>query len=68
MNILFCDQSLLRFGFCIINASTQSCILKKYGLLKLNGKISYFERLTQIKNWLIKLIEEHHIEQVIIEE
>ncbi|RCX15633.1 hypothetical protein DFP94_11481 [Fontibacillus phaseoli] len=60
MNILFCDQSLLQFGFCIVNVSTQSYILKEYGLLNLDGKVNYFERLIQIEKWLIKLIEEHY--------
>lgn len=68
MNLLFCDQSLLHFGFCIVQASTEFCQMKTYGLLQLNGKIHYVDRLIEIENWLVHILVEHDINQVVAEE
>lgn len=68
MNILFCDQALLRFGYSIYQADTLHCSLHTVGLLLLDGKTDYFERLMKIENWLVEVIDEHNIEVVVIED
>ncbi|MBP1906316.1 Holliday junction resolvasome RuvABC endonuclease subunit [Paenibacillus turicensis] len=68
MRILFCDQSLLRFGFCLVELKEDYCEVINYGLLQLNGKIHYIERLIQIESWLVNYLRKHDIEQLVVEE
>ena len=68
MRVLICDQSLLNFGYCIVEILSDECNVIEYGLLKLNRKIIYLERVNQIKEWLNKTIEEYNIEKIVAEE
>lgn len=68
MRVLFCDQSLLRFGFCIVKIHCDHCEVIAYGLLQLNGKQHYIERLQQIQKWLAGMIGEYEIDEVVCEE
>ncbi|MNW47129.1 Holliday junction resolvase [compost metagenome] len=68
MRVLFCDQSMLRFGFCIVEIQRNYCEVIAYGLLKLNGKLHYIERLQQIERWLNRWIKEYSIDEVVCEE
>lgn len=68
MRVLFCDQSLLRFGFCIVEIHSDHCEVIVYGLLKINGKQHYIERLQQIQKFLAVMIEDYKIDEVVCEE
>lgn len=68
MNVLFCDQSLTKFGYSIYSVSTSSSVLMTTGLLKLNTKLDVMCRLQQIENWLNEIIKQYQIRQVVVEE
>lgn len=68
MRTLFCDQSLLRFGFSIVEKASDHVQIIAYGLLQLDAKLHYIERLGQIEKWLIQTVREYRIEQIVCEE
>ncbi|MEK5478766.1 crossover junction endodeoxyribonuclease RuvC [Paenibacillus sp. FSL R5-0407] len=68
MNVLFCDQSLLKFGYSVYHVSASSCTLVTAGLLQLNGKTEIMNRLFEIEGWLNEMISTYDIQHVVIEE
>jgi len=68
MNVLFCDQSLRKFGYSIYQVSDLNCTLVTAGTFQLDGKAHMMSRLLEIENWLTEIIAKHEIQHVVIEE
>ncbi|TVX97953.1 crossover junction endodeoxyribonuclease RuvC [Cohnella terricola] len=68
MNVLFCDQSLLKFGYSIYDASALQCTLITAGVLQLDDKSAVMNRLFVIENWLNDIIAKYNIQHVVVEE
>lgn len=64
MNILCVDQSLDKFGYCIINVNENKCVIKQYGVIRLNQKINYFDRIVSLNIVLDNLIKEFSIDAI----
>lgn len=65
--ILVCDQSIDKFGFAINEAGGEYKLIK-YGVIQLNTKIHYFDRIFTLEPILDNLINTYKINQVIIED
>jgi Holliday junction resolvasome RuvABC endonuclease subunit len=68
MRFLFCDQSIDKFGYSIFEDNGEQFQLMKYGIIKLNTKLDYFDRILTLETILDSLIEKHNITQVVIED
>lgn len=65
---LFCDQSIDRFGYCIAKKTNNEFQILQYGVIKLNTRLDYFERILSLQTMLNKLISEWRIEAIVTEQ
>ncbi|WP_017756024.1 RuvC family protein [Calidifontibacillus oryziterrae] len=68
MKVLFCDQSLVQFGYSIFNVSDKRIELITYGVIKLNNKDTYFDRILLIEKRLDDLHKIFNFGKVVIED
>ncbi|SHF97822.1 crossover junction endodeoxyribonuclease RuvC [Ornithinibacillus halophilus] len=67
-HLLSIDQSVTYCGYSIYEINNNNFELIKFGTLKLNTKLDYFERIISLECYLNELIEEYQIENSLIED
>lgn len=68
MIIMANDQSLTNYGYSIYQVSSEQYRLLQFGVIKLNSKTDYFERMLQIQQVLDELITSYKVEIFLAEE
>lgn len=68
MIIMANDQSLANYGYSIYQVGSEQYRLLQFGVIKLNSKTDYFERMLQIQQVLDELISSYKVEIFLAEE
>lgn len=67
MIIMANDQSLTKYGYSIFYVEKDYRLLQ-YGVIRLNSKIDYFERMLKLQNVLDELISTYQVDVFLAEE
>lgn len=65
---LICDQSLDRFGYCIAKKNNNEFQIFQYGMIKLDTRLDYFDRIQSLQKMLNKFRSEWGIQVIITEQ